>query len=212
MKIIKIAFIAVLAISFCSFAYNNSHEEGREQLFKDFLSQFKSIELPTKTSFKAPSDKEKANRTVLDEKFDAFIPGITNGRMSRMGPSTYEAELLLSSTNNFATLIYSRSRGFDGRNKSYYLATFDQHGTEIGNHQLGYVHESSYIDLDLAADMKMLVTSMQTDDYDAAEKNFFPKTIKKMFVTAKGEIMVEEDRPFQKEDIAPTKQQAQKLG
>lgn len=213
MKIIKIAFIAAVAISFCSFAYNNSAvKEGREQLFKNFLSEFKSIELPAKTSFK-DEVKKIEDRTVLDEKFDAFIPGITSGRMSRMGPSTYEAELLLSANNDkYTTLIYSRSSGFNGRTKSYYLATFDQRGTEIGSQYLGHVHETSYLDLDITANLKIVVIAMQSEDYETAEKNFFPGTIKKMFVTAKGEIMVEEERAFQKEEVVPTKQEAQKLG
>lgn len=211
MKIIKLAFILIVSISLYSFAYHNSVEDGREQLFKIFLNQFKSIQLPSKIAFKLSDKTDK--RVALDEKFDAFIPGITNGRMSRLGPSTYEAELLLSADNNFATIIYSRSRGFDGKNKSYYLATFDQHGAEIGTQFLGYTNDISYIDMDMAADLKISATIMHSDDdYDAAVKNFFPKSVKKMFISAKGEILSDEDKVIEKKETTPIQQQVQKLG
>lgn len=217
MQLLKIGFILSLVGSLCSFAYYSSQEDGREQLYKDFLSQFEQINLPGTVTLKAyivtnkikpKKGKEKSeNRArtsnLLGNDYASFIPGIKYGKMSRMGPSTYKAELALATTGKYSAVVYSESRSFDGEGKSYFLATFDGHGTSIATNYLGYSNLEEEVELAISKKMELTIKSFRVK---GANKRSEEET-KKMFITPKGEILVHEEDELL-EEIEPVQKKA----
>lgn len=197
MQLLKIGFILSLVGSLCSFAYYSAQEDGREEVYKSFLSQFDQVDLPSTVTLKAyivtnkiKPKKQLENRArksnILGNEYDAFIPGISTGKMSRMGPSTYKAELALATTGKYSAVVYSRSRSFDGEGKSYILATFDGHGTPIETQYLGYVNVEEEVELTMTKKMELTTKSLLAAGVDRE----FKEEIQKIFITPKGEILV----------------------
>lgn len=200
MKLLKVSLIAVITLSLCSFAYY-SMDDGRDQLYKDFLSEFAAIQLPKKIVFKAPQFKndlkpqqnkkaEQPKSKVLTYDYESFIPGLGRGRMSRMGPSTYEAEVLLTANETFNAVIYSESRAFDRDAKSFILATYDDKGKQIDLRYLGYASPKNTIEMMATSKLELTIKEIQKEENTGKKRE-----AKKMFITPKGDILVhgEED-------------------
>lgn len=220
MQLLKIGFILSLLGSLCSFAYYSAQEDGREELYKDFLSQFEQVNLPSTVTLKAhvlPNKiKPRKHKETLEQRestaevskllgneYASFIPGIKYGKMSRMGPSTYKAELALATTGKYSAVVYSESRSFDGEGKSYFLATFDGHGTPIATHFIGYSNIEEEVDLAISKRMELTIKSFLVEGANKRSE----EATKKMFITPKGEILVhEEDQPL--EEIEPVQKKA----
>jgi hypothetical protein len=225
MKIFKIAFIATLAISFCSFAFNSKteKEDGKEQLYKDFLSKFELVKLPkhlvlkplTESLQKATLEtepvlehKNKDKGRVLGAKYAAFIPEIEEGMMSRMGPSTIEAEAMLATNSkDYNALIYSSSYSYGFNSKSYFLATFDKNGAPLHSQYLGHANGQGKLDLTVSADMKLLVKELEQGTNNPTELVAGRST--ELVVNNKGEIVVKNE-PKQQEAIKIKKTPATK--
>lgn len=212
MQLLKIGFILSLVGSLCSFAYYSAQDDSREQLYKKFLSQFEQVDLPSTLTLKAyivtnkmKSEKDEnalersENRAkvsnLLGNEYASFIPGIERGKMSRMGPSTYKAELALATSGKYSAVIYSETRSFDGDGKSYILATFDGHGVPIDRRYLGYSSLEEEIELRISNKMELRTKRLPVE----GTVNEYEEEIKNMFITPKGEILVhEEDEPSDK--------------
>lgn len=217
MQLLKIGFILSLVGSLCSFAYYSAHEDGREELYKDFLSQFEQVNLPSTVTLKAYNVtnkiKPKKNKKSLEKaaelsnllgnEYASFIPGIKYGKMSRMGPSTYRAELALATTGKYSAVVYSESRSFDGEGKSYFLATFDGHGTPIATHFMGYSNIEEEVDLAISKRMELTIKSFHVK----GANNRSEEATKKMFITPKGEILVHEEDQLL-EELEPVQKSA----
>ena len=221
MQLLKISFILSLVTSLCSFAYYSTYEDGRERLYKDFLSKFEQINLPNTITLEAyivtnemtPQKRKKQlekleSKTelnkVLTKDYDAFIPGIGRGMMSRMGPSTYKAELALATSGKYSALIYSESRAFDGGAKSYLLATFDGKGNPIATRYLGYSGLEEQTELTITERMELTTKRIVLE---GESKRYDEKDVKKMFITPKGEILVHEETKSM-DEIEPVQQKA----
>lgn len=220
MQLLKIGFILSLVSSLCSFAYYSAQEDSREQLYKNFLSQFEQVDLPSKVILEAhivtnemkplkrkkqleKAKSEKEVLKILTKEYASFIPGIKQGLMSRMGPSTYKAEVALATTGKYSAVIYSRSRSFDGGAKSYILATFDGHGTPLKTHHLGYSDLEEKLELTISKKMELTTKRL----FLGGNIKKYDKKTKKMFITPKGEILVhEEDKPL--DEIEPVQKKA----
>lgn len=204
MKLLKVSLIAVITLSLCSFAYY-SMDDGRDQLYKDFLSEFAAIQLPKKIVFKAPQFKpqqnkkaEKTKSKVLTYDYESFIPGLGRGRMSRMGPSTYEAEVLLTANETFNAVIYSESRAFDRDAKSFILATYDDKGKQIDRRYLGYASSRNTVEMMATPKLELTIKEVQQKENEGKKRE-----AKKMFITPKGNILVhgEEDTKIKSKQL-----------
>jgi hypothetical protein len=196
MQLLKISFILAFVTSLCSFAYYSTQESSQERLYKQFLSEFEQVDIPNTLLLKAyivTSKKDSKKELVvkkgkaLTKEYTSFIPGIDRGMMSRMGPSTYKAELALATSGKYSAVVYSESRPFDGGTKSYILATFDGKGKKIGRKYLGASNEIVQTELKVNKKMELTVKAIFLEE--KAELNAEQK-IKKIFITPKGEILV----------------------
>lgn len=219
MQLLKISLILGLVTSLCSFAYYTAYEDGQERLYKEFLSKFEQVDLPSSLTLdahiytnemtpemrkkqleKAESKKERAK--ILTKEYSSFIPGISRGMMSRMGPATYKAEYALAAVGKYSAVIYSESRSFDGGAKSYILATFDGKGKSIGTRYIGYADFDRQTELNVNEEMELTIKELMMKD---GTESYLEKSVSKMFITPKGEILVhekfspsEEQAPVQK--------------
>lgn len=221
MQLLKISFILGLVGSLCSFAYYSANEDGRERLYKNFLSEFEQVDLPSTLTLEAhivtnemkPEKRKKQLEKleskaelskVLTKEYATFIPGIERGMMSRMGPSTYKAELALATSGKYSAVIYSESRSFDGGAKSFILATFDGNGEPIGTRYLGYSDLEEQTELTVSEKMELTVKHLTID---GDEKEYDEEGTKRMFITPKGEILVHEEDQLL-EEIEPVQKKA----
>lgn len=192
MKVLKIGFILSIVASLCSFAYYNNKEKERVALYQEFLKQFEQVELPGRVVLK-PTDyaamfkleeekesKEEKISPVLDMSFKDFIPALGRGRMSRLGPSTYRAEVLLTSNKKFDAVIFSVSRPYDRNACSYTIKTFDKKGKAIAEHALGYADAKNKVVLTATEDLELTVKGGQK----------VGKSVIKMKLTPSGEVLV----------------------
>jgi len=208
MRLLKLSLVTVLAIGLCSFAI--FQEDGRSKLYKTFLKEFDNKVAPAKFTLKttkrvlnhnkiqtqqkaeselSPKDHTEPlpKRNILGNDFEKFIPGISRGMMSRLGPSTYEAEVLVANEKKFDAVIYSSSRSFDFGSKSYTLATFDKEGNRIEAKSLGHIYGGRELDVNINKQLEMTVTHMAPTDN---QERLASENIRKIFITPKGEIMV----------------------
>jgi hypothetical protein len=231
MQLLKISFILAIAISLCSFAYMTAFEEGKEQLYKEFLEEFKEVNIPNtitlkggesrlnrlvaRENIKKPEGQTKiiekevvvvaVDHHILGSKYGTFISGIDRGMMSRMGPTTYEAEVMVASTDGYNAVIYSESRSFDLSSKSFYLATYDKRGNQVDSKYLGRAGHDSFVEFAVTKKMGLTIKEMMSKlGSDGYEEN----NTKKMFVTSKGEILVHNNN---EEIKSPTKQSKKKI-
>ncbi len=222
MKVIRLSALAIVALALSSFMLMT--EDGRDKLYQEFIDQFENKIAPAKFTLKASPIQEleiqlkedlavqQTEKDVIDKpksktlgmQFDKFIPGISRGMMSRLGPSTYEAEVLVASDKNFNAVIYSRARGFDRGSKTFMLATFDQNGNEIAVQSIGHVYDRNFVDIVINKKLEMSVAQY---DVDYETKYAEVRISKKIFITPKGEILVHktEDKNLEKLEIKPVK-------
>lgn len=221
MQLVKISLLLALVTSLCSFAYYSAQDDGRERLYKDFLSKFEQVNLPStltlesyivtnemepeerKKQLEKSESKEELSK-VLGKDYATFIPGIDRGMMSRMGPSTYKAELALATSGKYSAVIYSESRSFDGGAKSFILATFDGNGAPVGTQYLAYVDLERGAKLTISKKMELTVKELIVK---GAGHKYNEKGTKKMFITPKGEILVHEEGGSSK-DVEPVQKKA----
>jgi hypothetical protein len=218
MQLLKISLLLALVTSLCSFAYYSAQEDGREQLYKNFLSEFEQIDLPSSLTLKRyiitnkmkpiKNKKQLENKIgaskVLTKEYATFIPGIEHGMMSRMGPSTYKAEVALATSGKYSAVIYSESRAFDGEGKYYILATFDGNGAPLGTRNLGYVNLEEETEVTISKKMELTTKHFLIEE---GVKRYDEKATKKMFITPKGEILVHEEGGSSKE-VEPVQKKA----
>lgn len=220
MQFVKIGFILSLVGSLCSFAYYSTQDSSREQLYKKFLNQFESVDLPSTLTLKAyivtdktrskkdkntmkPSEHRAKKSILLGNEYASFIPGIARGKMSRMGPNTYKSELALATKGKYSAVIYSEKRSFDGDGKGYILATFDGHGTPIQTRYLGYSSLEEEIELIINKKMELSIKRL----FIEGDINDFEEEAKKIFISPKGEILVHEEvKPL--DTLEPVQKQA----
>lgn len=199
MQLLRISFLLLLTITLSSFAYFSTIDEGRKQLYKDFLKEFERVNLPTKVLLKAyipqleDSEEEKPqwNSSVLGSEYGDFIPSINRGMMSRMGPSVFRAELMLATTTHYNAVIYSKSRSFDGGGKSYILATFNKEGKMLYSQTLGYAGFENQVNLEVTKKMEFTIQQMEIQ---GEEQSYEVQDTKKVFITPKGEILVHQEQ------------------
>jgi hypothetical protein len=215
MQFLKIGLILGFVSSLCSFAYYSAQEDSRGELYKSFLSQFEQVNIPSTVTLKAyivtnktkpkkqkeQSENRARTSNLLGNEYAPFIPGISRGKMSRMGPSRYKAELALTTTGKYSAVVYSRSHSFDGEGKSYLLATFDGNGAPVATQYLGYASLEEEVELAITKKMELTTKSLLAKGVDKE----FEEEIQKIFITPKGEILVhgeddliEEVEPVQK--------------
>ena len=206
MKYLKIVFIFSVALSLSSFAYLSTDYLGKEELFKAFINEFKKVQLPNTLIFKSDHHrvnnhevrqsedllqnstiKKSANKpkNILGNDYVTFIPGINSSRMSRIGPSTYIAEVLLTSNKQYTAVIYSESRAFNYSSDSYTLATFDKDGKQINSKNIGDSNPNVQIKFRLTQNMEITIDEMSLND-DIVEY----KAPIKWFITPAGKILI----------------------
>ncbi len=220
MQLLKISFVLSLTISLCSFAYLTATEDGREELYNEFLSEFKKVNIskPFKLEARYPQLEEEQTinkkqskkievaeeRHILGGDYATFIPDINRGMMSRMGPSTYEAEAMVASNDQYNAVIYSESRSFNMGSKSFYMATYSKEGHQISVQYLGYAGSNSFVEMDVAKNKNMSMTVKEMIKKDNTKKYDANQT-KKMMISPKGEILVHGEKKVEPLEI-PQKQ------
>ena len=134
-----LALFAIAAL--CSFALIKSNDSKLpiDKTYKNFLEKFDKVKFPLKITAKRFKTSEAYFNSVdsednrsdykkhLSSEYAGILPEISSGRMSRMGPDEYQAEVMLASTKHFDAVMFSRIPSFGG-NKTYYVATFDKNG------------------------------------------------------------------------------------
>jgi hypothetical protein len=208
MKYLKMGFVFAVALSLTSFAYLSTDDFGKEELFKAFINEFKQVQLPNTLTFK--SDYHRVNKhevsqsgellqnsiikkssnkpkRVLGKDYVTFIPGINSGMMSRIGPTTYTAEVMLASNKQYTAVIYSESRPFDYTVNGYTLATFDNTGKQIYAKHIGESSTNGYIKMAFSKNMSITINNISINQ--ETNKNTIENT-KKWFITPVGKILI----------------------
>ena len=203
-------FVFALALSLSSFAYLSTDDFGKEELFKAFINEFKKVQLPNTLTFK--SDYHRVNKHEVNQSGDllqnsiikksgnkiknalgmnyvTFIPGINSGMMSRIGPTTYTAEVMLASNKQYTAVIYSKSRPFDYTINGYTLATFDNTGKQINAKHIGESSTDGYIKMALSRNMSITINDISINQ-ETAKKTI--ENTKKWFITPDGKILIHE--------------------
>lgn len=220
MQLLKISLILGLVTSLCSFAYYSAYEDGQERLYKEFLSKFEQVDLPSSLTLEAhvftnemtpktrqqqleKAQSKKEQEKILTKEYSSFIPGISRGMMSRMGPSTYKAEYALASVGKYSAIIYSESRSFDAGAKSYMLATFDGKGKSIDTRYIGFADFDTQTEVVVNEKLELTIKELFMED---DSESYLEKSISKMFITPKGEILVHEKVSPSNEEVPMQKQ------
>lgn len=218
MQLLKISLVLTLTISLCSFAYLSTTEDGREELYNEFLNEFEKVDISNTLKLEGANyaelkrvdvpkvEKQKQSkkievakeRHILGADYGTFIPGINRGMMSRMGPSTYEAEAMVASNDKYNAVIYSESRSFGRGAKSFYMATYGKDGNQISVKYLGRAGSNSFVKLDVAKNMSMTVKGMIKRDNN---KKYDVDQTKKMMISPKGEILVHGEKKIETLEI-----------
>lgn len=119
-----------------------------KKLFKKFLKSFPSQGLPYKVDqaelLKYRIDKNTTKSEMMElrqnqipDEFAAYVPGLNQGKFSRMGPSTYRFEQLLAQTDDVVAVVISNDRGYRS-NPSFVLYTYSTKGKLLTTKQLGW--------------------------------------------------------------------------
>ncbi len=153
-----------------------------KKLFKKFIKSFPSEGLPYKVDqaqllkykINAKMTREEITALMVNEipdEFSAYVPGLNQGKFSRMGPSTYRFEQLLAQTDNIVAVVISKSRGYRS-NPSFLLYTYSSKGKLLTTKQLGWRSYNSIttasIDKDLSIEVSThsIVREKNIDDHN----------------------------------------------
>jgi len=142
MKILSFSALALLfAFGLYSFSQlGQDKEEGRANYAK-FLAQFEEQPLPLKLNqekIESEIEQRQYQRDLwqnisgkrLGREFSAFIPGLDDGMMSRMGPDRYQSQALVAQTENYDLLLYAVLPPFRA-NERWVLAAYSKKGELI---------------------------------------------------------------------------------
>lgn len=142
MKILSLSALALLfAFGLYSFSQlGQDKEEGRANYAK-FLAQFEEQALPlqlNQNQWESSEAQQEYERDLwqnisgkrLGREFSAFIPGLDDGMMSRMGPDRYQSQALVAQTENYDLLLYAILPPFRA-NERWILAAYSKKGELI---------------------------------------------------------------------------------
>jgi hypothetical protein len=138
--------------------------------FRDFLGQFPKVKLPY--SIKLDEERMKVEQVgrkdtkPLSFDYGEYVPGLTRGMVSRLGPDDYYPEALLAQNDRYTAVVYYAVSGFRGAIR-YYLATYDSKGNEISRYQLMIYHSGSGYDREAKIDKDLNVFIRHREDLEA---------------------------------------------
>ncbi|WCL81316.1 hypothetical protein PPO43_15175 [Saprospira sp. CCB-QB6] len=142
MKILSFSALALLlAFGLYSFNQMGQDKEEGQVSYADFLAQFEQQALPLALNhdqFSSHAEQQNYERDLweklpgkrLNREFSAFIPGLDDGMMSRMGPDRYQAQGILAQTKNYDLLLYAVLPPFRA-NERWVLAAYSKKGELI---------------------------------------------------------------------------------
>lgn len=155
----SIILLGAISSAFVRPSVETTTEEKDKETFVDFLSHFEKIDLPyeiTLTDFDNYESAKKADKKIVkkqNKKFKKqklkavtkgklltsplsrtdFIPEVSNGRFSRMGPPVAHPIARFYPSGKTVAVIYTTSSRFSNRlDKSYKMVIYDLKGNIIG--------------------------------------------------------------------------------
>jgi hypothetical protein len=176
MKNLTFALLGILSIALCSFAVltvNSTDNTVNPKVYKKFLSKFDKVDLPYTLASKRPTtyaelqnqDEARNQEKYLGGEFENVLPEMQRGRYSRMGPDDFNAEVMLTSNQNFDAIIYSRTPSFRG-GKTYYVATFEKSGKMIMKTSIARVGYGQLEEAHISADLTIQVDRFKIESSD----------------------------------------------
>jgi hypothetical protein len=143
-RILKTLSLSVFAV-LCAVLMSNTaaYNDFSEASFKRFVALFPSREVPYSVGANemnawierrkkggAQQAKPKMAASIADE-YNDYIPEMSSGRFSRMGPDVFTPEAVLAHSAKQTILLYSRSRGYSERKGTQYLAVYSPKGKRL---------------------------------------------------------------------------------
>ncbi len=191
MKSLPLAFALLFALSLCSFAIFHTQEAApiEESMRTQYLAAFRKVEFPYTISAENREYKKKA-RFARDYKH--FISGLSRGNFSRMGPSYYYPDAILTSNDKFDAVLYVEEAPYGGDIGTFTLQTIDKKGDIIATRNIAddYAMEQGAVTV---IDEKLNITTEEVKfDYakrDADNQPTMTKTAKKFRISAEGKII-----------------------
>lgn len=200
MQLLKISFLLFLSISLYSFAFNTKakKESVDEQLYKEFLSKFKSVKLPATIALKhkgdVPEGQLEFDMTEEDKKRDLtpvysdIIPEIAQAMVSRTSETTFTAEALLAGASTvYDAVIYSTSETYGYNLKHYVLATFDKKGNRISYKNLGSARGKYELKFEASTSLAIVVKELEPSKTSSGKYAVTNTT--NLSITSKGDIV-----------------------
>jgi hypothetical protein len=131
MKKTPLVFLALFALSLCSFAIYENYEDNspiEEAVRKEYLSLFRTEKLPYRID---KNSKVWKTMPIMTSAQSHFIPDLGTKRVSRFGPSRYCPDAMIVSNAVFDAVIYTRQYP-DGDGRLFFiLQTIDKKGDVI---------------------------------------------------------------------------------
>ncbi len=195
--------LAVLTVSFIS--------KSDENLFKDFLKNFKVAKMPLKVQVTDYFNE----KNQINAKFSTFFSReMQTAKYSRM-PTTVSNEYLqiVAQNENMVAVIVgiSRERGFAAKkaqegmknngNYSKILVIYDKKGMVLDSKLLAQQYSNIYISTDIKTDLSFAVQKFvsKTDGSEKDNKKYTLEKTQNFLITASGKI-VSTDEKEQKEE------------
>ena len=118
-------------------------DELTEANFKKFIALFPAKPLPYKVGAnemnawierRKKKDAPAARPTkveAINDTYSDFIPGLSSGQFSRMGPDLFTPEAVVVNNAKQIVVIYTRARGYSERKGTQYLAVYSPKGKRL---------------------------------------------------------------------------------
>jgi hypothetical protein len=194
MKKTPLVFLALFALSLCSFAIYENYEDNspiEEAQLTQYLSQFRAETLPYTINKKS---QDWMTQPLISSKHTHFIPYIIKNSFSRIGPTIYRSDALIASNDRFYAVIYTEKSPIEHVFPNFFLQTIDKKGDVIATQSLikedyflsqeqNIENEASVI---INADLSIKMTMLR---YDFTTKSNILVT-KNWQITESGEIRV----------------------
>jgi len=215
MKILSFSVLTfLLAFGLYSFTQLGQDKEEGQVSYADFLAQFEQQALPLTLNhdqFSSRVEQEKYERDLweklpgkrLNRAFSAFIPGLDDGMMSRMGPDRYQAQGILAQTQNYDLLLYAVLPPFRA-NERWVLAAYSKKGELIDEMMVATNRYGKQVGATISEDCS--ITLQEWDRELEDERYSYKETNSKRFVVAdNGEFVqtlgAEVDRQPQRREL-----------
>lgn len=191
MKSLPFAFALLFALSLCSFAIFRTQEAApiEESLRTQYLAAFRPVAFPYTLNAENTEYKKKAR---FSRDYKHFIPGLSRGSFSRMGPSYYYPDAVLASTEKYDAVLYVEQAPYGGEGGSFVLQTIAKNGDIIATRTIinDYALENGGV---AVIDKNLNITSEEVRfDYanrDADNQPKMQKLSKQFRVSAEGKIV-----------------------